>query len=205
MHHHHHTPYGVRSYTNTTQRPLLDLHTRPSLDAFDGVPPREAFDPPNDPTGSIDRSIECCVECIAIDSRVVTRVRVAMDQALAALTRAQEDLRSSLAVGLQEIRAAADAATREHAGETKRAREERETHRRAIETQEAEGKRLEGKLLQCEEALKETKNALLETRDAAKDVRAGDGDSNAGAAIVGTRDGWMRALDEKWFLKALRS
>jgi len=95
-----------------------------------------------------------------------------MDDALASLTRAQEELRSNLALGFQEIRAASDGIARERASEAKRWASEREGHRTRAEAAEAERERLETKLLQCEEALKETKNALLETRDQAKDVRA---------------------------------
>ena len=94
-----------------------------------------------------------------------------MDGSLANLARAQDEFRNAVSVGLSEIKSAYETVVKDSATEHKGREEERERARRTIETAENDKEKLETKLTQCEEALKETKNVLMETREQAKDVR----------------------------------
>lgn len=94
-----------------------------------------------------------------------------MDGSLANLSRAQDEFRNAVSVGLSEIKSAYETVVKDSATEHKGREEERERARRTIETAENDKEKLETKLTQCEEALKETKNVLMETREQAKDVR----------------------------------
>ena len=94
-----------------------------------------------------------------------------MDGSLANLARAQDEFRNAVSVGLSEIKSAYETVVKDSAMEHKGREEERERARRTIETAENDKEKLETKLTQCEEALKETKNVLMETREQAKDVR----------------------------------
>ena len=96
-----------------------------------------------------------------------------MDGSLANLARAQDEFRNTVSVGLSEIKSAYETVVKDSATEHKGREEERERARRTIETAENDKEKLETKLTQCEEALKETKNVLMETREQAKDVRGG--------------------------------
>ena len=94
-----------------------------------------------------------------------------MDAQLSALAKAQDEFRNAVSVGLGEMRTAYEGVARESASEAKGRASERDAARRAIETSEQAREKLEQKLLQCEEALREAKGALVETREQAKDVR----------------------------------
>ena len=94
-----------------------------------------------------------------------------MNGSLANLARAQDELRNAVSVGLSEIKSAYETVVKDSETEHKGHEQEREQARRAIETAESDKGKLETKLTQCEEALKETKNVLMETREQAKDVR----------------------------------
>ena len=103
-------------------------------------------------------------------SRAPARPRT-MDAQLSALAKAQDEFRNAVSVGLGEMRTAYEGVARESASEAKGRASERDAARRAIETSEQAREKLEQKLLQCEEALREAKGALVETREQAKDVR----------------------------------
>ena len=94
-----------------------------------------------------------------------------MDGSLANLARAQDEFRNAVSVGLSEIKSAYETVVKDSATEHNGREEGREWARRTIETAENDKEKLETKLTQCEEALKETKNVLMETREQAKDVR----------------------------------
>ena len=104
------------------------------------------------------------------DARAHARPRT-MDAQLSALAKAQDEFRNAVSVGLGEMRTAYEGVARESASEAKGRASERDAARRAIETSEQAREKLEQKLLQCEEALREAKGALVETREQAKDVR----------------------------------
>jgi len=103
----------------------------------------------------------------------------AMEQPLAALARAQDELRNALAVGLGELRSAHDGVAVAASNEGKKNQAEREQSRVAIEREQAEREKLETKLTQCETALRETKAALVEARGEAKEVRDSIGRADA--------------------------
>ena len=107
------------------------------------------------------------------DARAHARPRT-MDAQLSALAKAQDEFRNAVSVGLGEMRTAYEGVARESASEAKGRASERDAARRAIETSEQAREKLEQKLLQCEEALREAKGALVETREQAKDVRDSD-------------------------------
>ena len=107
------------------------------------------------------------------DARAHARTH-AMDAQLSALAKAQDEFRNAVSVGLGEMRTAYEGVARESASEAKGRASERDAARRAIETSEQAREKLEQKLLQCEEALREAKGALVETREQAKDVRDSD-------------------------------
>jgi len=107
------------------------------------------------------------------------RARTTMDAQLSALAKAQDEFRNAVSVGLGEMRTAYEGVARESANEAKGRASEREAARRAIETSEQAREKLEQKLLQCEEALREAKGALVETREQAKDVRVGGSSARA--------------------------
>ena len=107
------------------------------------------------------------------DARAPARPRT-MDAQLSALAKAQDEFRNAVSVGLGEMRTAYEGVARESASEAKGRASERDAARRAIETSEQAREKLEQKLLQCEEALREAKGALVETREQAKDVRNSD-------------------------------
>jgi len=116
------------------------------------------------------------------------RAHATMDAQLNALAKAQDALRNAVSVGLGEMRTAYEGVARESATEAKGRASEREAARRAIETSEQAREKLEQKLLQCEEALREAKGALVETREQAKDVRVGVSSARAiGRRISRTR------------------
>jgi len=102
-----------------------------------------------------------------------------MEQPLAALARAQDELRNALAVGLGELRSAHDGVAVAASNEGKKHQSAREQSRVAIEREQAEREKLETKLTQCETALRETKAALVEARGEAKEVRDSMGRANA--------------------------
>ena len=104
------------------------------------------------------------------DARAPARPRT-MDAQLSALAKAQDEFRNAVSVGLGEMRTAYEGVARESASEAKGRASERDAARRAIETSEQAREKLEKKILQCEEALREAKGALVETREQAKDVR----------------------------------
>jgi len=103
----------------------------------------------------------------------------AMEAPLAALARAQDELRNALAVGLGELRSAHDGVAVAASNEGKKNQAEREQSRVAIEREQAEREKLETKLTQCETALRETKAALVEARGEAKEVRDSIGRADA--------------------------
>ena len=107
--------------------------------------------------------------CLCV--RVFAANQPTMDGSLANLARAQDEFRNAVSVGLSEIKSAYETVVKDSATEHKGREEERERARRTIETAENDKEKLETKLTQCEEALKETKNVLMETREQAKDVR----------------------------------
>lgn len=116
------------------------------------------------------------------------RARTTMDAQLSALAKAQDEFRNAVSVGLGEMRTAYEGVARESANEAKGRASEREAARRAIETSEMAREKLEQKLLQCEEALREAKGALVETREQAKDVRVGGSSARAIGRCISSLD-----------------
>ena len=83
-----------------------------------------------------------------------------MEQPLANLARAQDELRNALSANLGELRSAHDGVAAAAANALRERRREREESRTALEREASERARLETKLTQCETALRETKAAL---------------------------------------------
>jgi len=104
-----------------------------------------------------------------------------MEQPLANLARAQDELRNALSVNLGELRSAHDGVAAAAANALRERRREREESRTALEREASERARLETKLTQCETALRETKAALGEARSEAKEVSENDGEARRDA------------------------
>ena len=83
-----------------------------------------------------------------------------MEQPLANLARAQDELRNALSANLGELRSAHDGVAAAAANALRERRREREESRTALEREASERARLETKLTQCETALRETKAAI---------------------------------------------